>query len=140
MRSNTQPKTGLMTTTLLLWSLSFGVSAATAGLTELTAQPLSSSSIRLTWTGETRVAIHRSAQTGPMKQIVPHIPVNGGNLLLDIFVDRSVIEIFVNSDVVLVQRVYPTRPDSRQFRLFAKDGSIAVKNIVKWEMDAANPW
>lgn len=80
------------------------------------------------------------ARTGQMKQIVPHIPANGGNLRLDIFVDRSVIEIFVNSNVVLVQRVYPTRPDSRQFRLFAKGGSIAVKNIVKWEMDATNPW
>ena len=73
------------------------------------------------------------------RQIVPYL-YDGDGLDLHIFIDRSVIEIFVNSDVVLVQRVYPTRDDSRQFRVFARDGSVTVTNIVKWEMDASNPW
>lgn len=80
------------------------------------------------------------AHTGNMRQIVPCAPGAHGALRLDIFVDRSVIEIFVNSEVVLVQRVYPTRPDSTQFRLFAGDGPIRVESIVKWEMRATNPW
>ncbi|HIB89318.1 TPA: hypothetical protein EYO57_19360 [Candidatus Poribacteria bacterium] len=58
----------------------------------------------------------------------------------DIFVDKSVIEIFVNSEICIVQRVYPMRPDSQQVRFFCKDGLITVKNIVKWEMDATNAW
>lgn len=61
-------------------------------------------------------------------------------LELDIFVDRSVIEMFVNSELCVVQRVYPMRPDSKQVRLFCEDGRITVRNIIKWEMDATNPW
>jgi sucrose-6-phosphate hydrolase SacC (GH32 family) len=76
---------------------------------------------------------------GTTRQIVPY-SCSSGELDLDIYVDRSVIEIFVNSDVVLVQRVYPTRVDSRQFRVFARGGSLSATEIVKWEMDATNPW
>ena len=47
---------------------------------------------------------------------------------------------FNSGDVVLVQRVYPTRDDSRQFSIFSRDGALTVTNIVKWEMDASNPW
>ena len=50
------------------------------------------------------------------------------------------IEIFVNRDLVLVQRVYPVRDDSRQFRIFTRGGPLTVSDTVKWEMDAANPW
>jgi hypothetical protein len=49
-------------------------------------------------------------------------------------------EIFVNSQICMVQRVYPTREDSDQVRVFASDGSIVVSDIMKWEMDATNPW
>ena len=75
-----------------------------------------------------------------LKQIVPYPLKNGGELHLDIFVDRSIIEIFVDSRICLVQRVYPTREDSRQFRLFSRDAPIIVKDIVRWRMDATNPW
>jgi len=74
------------------------------------------------------------------EQVVPYRPGQGDELRLDIFVDKSVIEIFVNSEVCLVQRVYPERADSKQFRLFAQDGSVTAKDIVKWKMDATNPW
>lgn len=40
----------------------------------------------------------------------------------------------------MVQRVYPIREDSGQVRVFASDGSIFVRDIVKWEMDATNLW
>lgn len=73
------------------------------------------------------------------RQIIPYD--SGGNpLCLDIFVDRSVIEIFVNSDVVLVQRVYPLLRDSTLMKVFAQDGALRVINIELWEMDASNPW
>ena len=73
------------------------------------------------------------------RQVVPNSSADGA-LDLDIFVDRSVIEIFVNRDLVLVQRVYPVRDDSRQFRIFTRGGPLTVSDTVKWEMDAANPW
>jgi beta-fructofuranosidase len=74
------------------------------------------------------------------KQTVP-CRLNGArSLRLDLFVDRSVVELFVNSDLCIVQRVYPVRDDSRQFRFFSVDGQVVVSQIVKWEMDATNPW
>ena len=68
-------------------------------------------------------------------------PLEGQERLdIDVFVDRSIIEMFVNSRVCIVQRVYPTRDDSKGFRLFTEDRPIVVRDIVKWEMDATNPW
>ena len=82
----------------------------------------------------------RDDNSGVRQQIVPHALEVGGRLDLDIFVDRSVIEIFVNSRICIVQRVYPARDDSKGFRLFTKDRSISVRDMTKWEMDATNPW
>ena len=72
-------------------------------------------------------------------QTVPYVLAGNEALDFDIFVNRSVIEIFVNSDICMVHRVYPMRKDSKQFRLFARNGKITAKNIVKWDMDATNP-
>ena len=77
---------------------------------------------------------------GRFKQIIPYSLRSRQELNLDIFVDRSAIEIFVNSQICIVQRVYPTRADSKQVGCFSEDGSIHVKNILKWEMDATNPY
>ncbi|MCY3724407.1 MAG: GH32 C-terminal domain-containing protein [Candidatus Poribacteria bacterium] len=64
-------------------------------------------------------------KSGGLKQTVPFALGDDQVLELDIFVDRSVIEIFVNSEVCIVQRVYPMRPDSKEVRLFCEDGRIA---------------
>ncbi|WP_127580337.1 glycoside hydrolase family 32 protein [Paenibacillus koleovorans] len=74
------------------------------------------------------------------QHIVPYAWPVGSPVSLDLYVDKSVIELFVNGELCIVQRIYPMRPDSKQFRLFATDGAIAVKNIIKWEMEATNPW
>ena len=61
-------------------------------------------------------------EPGRFKQTVPYALGGDHVLELDIFVDRSVIEMFVNAELCIVQRVYPMRPDSRQVRLFCEDG------------------
>ena len=82
----------------------------------------------------------RDHSRGVRQQIVPFPLERGARLDIDVFVDRSIIEMFVNSRTCIVQRVYPTRADSKGFRLFTEHSPIAVSNIVKWEMDATNPW
>ena len=82
----------------------------------------------------------RDHSRGVRQQIVPFPLERGARLDIDVFVDRSIIEMFVNSRTCIVQRVYPTRDDSKGFRLFTEDRHIAVRDIVKWEMDATNPW
>ena len=73
------------------------------------------------------------------QQIIPYVP-SGKELALDVFVDRSVLEIFVNNDICIVQRVYPTLVESRQVRFFALHAAARYRDITKWEMDASNPW
>ncbi|MCY4530508.1 MAG: GH32 C-terminal domain-containing protein, partial [Chloroflexi bacterium] len=82
----------------------------------------------------------RDLSKGVRQQTVPFAPEGGGRLDIDVFVDRSIIEVFVNSRICIVQRVYPTREDSKGFSLFTEDRPIVVRNIFKWEMDATNPW
>ncbi|MEM7129341.1 MAG: glycoside hydrolase family 32 protein [Chloroflexota bacterium] len=77
---------------------------------------------------------------GNLKQRIPYPLGKNQALTLDIFVDRSVLEIFVNGDICIVQRVYPMREDSQEVRLFTKDSAMTVCNIVKWQMDATNAW
>ena len=82
----------------------------------------------------------RDHSKGVRQQIVP-FPLDGQDRLdIDVFVDRSIVEMFVNSRVCIVQRVYPTRDDSKGVRLFTEDRPIVVRDIAKWEMDATNPW
>ncbi len=82
----------------------------------------------------------RDLSRGVRQQIVPFSLKGESRLDIDVFVDRSIIEIFVNSRVCIVQRVYPVRDDSKGFSLFTEDRPVSVKNIVKWDMDATNPW
>ncbi|MEM7032040.1 MAG: glycoside hydrolase family 32 protein [Chloroflexota bacterium] len=82
----------------------------------------------------------QTLQSGNLKQRVPYMLSPNQPLELTIFVDRSVLEIFVNGDICIVQRVYPMRADSKQVRLFSNGGTMTATDLVKWEMDATNPW
>jgi sucrose-6-phosphate hydrolase SacC (GH32 family) len=67
-------------------------------------------------------------------RITPYHPAAQTNLKLHIFVDRSVIEVFVNDELALASRVYPTRPDSLGVRLVASGGQARVKQVDAWKM------
>lgn len=60
-------------------------------------------------------------------------------LRLRVFLDRSVIEVFVNDRIVLSTRVYPTRADSLGVELFAEGGALQVEAGDVWEMGAIWP-
>ena len=57
-------------------------------------------------------------------------------LLLHIFVDRSVIEVFANNRECLTHRVYPERADARGISLFSEGRPATVKKIDLWKMDS----
>jgi sucrose-6-phosphate hydrolase SacC (GH32 family) len=59
---------------------------------------------------------------------------------LRIFIDRSVLEVFVNKRLCLTHRIYPTRDDSQGVVLFSKGGNIEVPIINSWKMHPSNPW
>lgn len=62
------------------------------------------------------------------------------NLDLRIFIDRSVIEVFVNKKLALVQRIYPVGEDSDKVILFSNGGSIQVPILESWQLHPTNPY
>ena len=61
-------------------------------------------------------------------------------LKLRIFIDRSVLEVFANGRQCITQRIYPSKQNSRETRLFAKGGSGKALIVKAWDMDQAVPW
>ncbi len=72
--------------------------------------------------------VQRDIREGPL-------PLAAGEpLLLHIFLDRSVIEVFANRRLCMSSRIYPSRIDSLGIGLFARGGSARVKALDVWEM------
>jgi beta-fructofuranosidase len=55
-------------------------------------------------------------------------------LQLRVFLDRSVLEIFVNGRYCLSTRIYPARSDSLEVQLFAENGPVRLTAIDIWQM------
>ena len=64
----------------------------------------------------------------------------GETLKLRIFLDRSVLEIFANERQCLTQRIYPSKVNSQEIRLFAKGGSAIALAVKAWDMEQVMPW
>ena len=59
----------------------------------------------------------------------------GDNLKLRIFVDRSVVEVFVNGVQCIALRVYPDRPDSTGVSLRAQGSEAQLVSLDAWQME-----
>ena len=64
---------------------------------------------------------------------------SGEPLELRIFLDRSVVEVFVNSRLCLTKRIYPSRPDSLGVGLLAHGGIAMLRSMDVWKMNAIWP-
>ncbi|MEJ7653533.1 MAG: glycoside hydrolase family 32 protein [Chloroflexia bacterium] len=58
----------------------------------------------------------------------------GSPLELNVFLDRSVIELYATGGVCMSVRVYPTRADSQGVEAFSEGGSSVVLSLEVWEM------
>ncbi len=74
------------------------------------------------------------------KQEAPFELEPGEPLRLHIFLDRSIMEVFVNGRQCVTERLYPTRDDSKGIVLFSKGGGIKIPVFNAWKMHPSNPW
>jgi beta-fructofuranosidase len=58
----------------------------------------------------------------------------GEPVTLHVFLDRSVVEVFLNDRVALTTREYPTRDDSVGLELLARGGGARVTSLDVWEL------
>jgi sucrose-6-phosphate hydrolase SacC (GH32 family) len=63
---------------------------------------------------------------------------SGELLKLRVFLDRSILEVFANGRQCVTQRIYPSRADSTQVRLFCKGSAVTVRFLRAWDMARAN--
>jgi beta-fructofuranosidase len=77
---------------------------------------------------------------------VDHLAFSG-HLALDhdglvrfhVFLDRSVVEVFLSNSACITQRLYPTREDSLGLSFSVTKGSIFVHRLTAWKMAAIWP-
>ena len=56
------------------------------------------------------------------------------NLKLRVFIDKSVVEVFVNGKQCIAMRVYPGRKDSVGVSLRSQGRSAVLKSLDAWQM------
>lgn len=54
------------------------------------------------------------------------------DLNFDIFVDGSLVEIFINDRFAMTSRVYPTRADAQHIAVSAGQGQVCFENLRVW--------
>ena len=64
----------------------------------------------------------------------------GETLQLDIFLDRSIIEVFANGRQAVTQVVYPELEVSTGVKVFSGKEAVAVKQIQSWTMAETGPY
>ncbi|MEC7502333.1 MAG: glycoside hydrolase family 32 protein [Planctomycetota bacterium] len=66
--------------------------------------------------------------------------LNQGELLtLRIFIDKSIVEVFANDRQAVMRRIYPSRDDSVDVKLFARGGMCKAILVEAWDMMPSNP-
>ncbi|MFF2596788.1 GH32 C-terminal domain-containing protein [Priestia megaterium] len=66
-----------------------------------------------------------------------NLELDGENLKLSLYVDRSMIEAYANGKKSITTRAYPTRSDALGIKLWSKNGTAKIKSMKVWEMDSA---
>ncbi|GAI89789.1 unnamed protein product, partial [marine sediment metagenome] len=60
-------------------------------------------------------------------------------LVLRVFVDKSIVEVFANDRQAVARRIYPKLAGTG-VRLFAKGGDVNILSVKAWELMPSNPY
>ena len=67
-------------------------------------------------------------------EIAPFELHESEDLHLRIFIDRSVVEVFINGRQCLAQRVYPQGPDSLGLSIQSRGRQSVLRELTCWQM------
>ena len=73
-------------------------------------------------------------------QIAPFELRDGETLDVQIFIDKSIIEVFANGRQCVTQRVYPILDNSQGVEVFSEKGGAMVESITTWDIAPTNHW
>lgn len=78
-----------------------------------------------------------SSEVYPGQFEIPLDLPSSGKVNLRVYLDRSMLEVFIDDRAAITARVYPTREDSTGITLFARRRSVRVNRLDLWEMNPA---
>jgi beta-fructofuranosidase len=84
----------------------------------------------------------RKSGLGFGRKIIEEAPFElkkGEPLVLRVFIDKSIIEVFANDRQAIARMFYPTL-DGRGVRIFSKGGNTKVKTVKRWAITPSNPF
>jgi beta-fructofuranosidase len=76
------------------------------------------------------------------RKIIEEAPLDlkrGEPLVLRIFIDKSVAEVYANDRQAIARMIYPTL-GGHEISLFSEGGATKVKSIRAWELSPSNPY
>ena len=76
------------------------------------------------------------------KKIIEEAPLElkeGEPLILRIYVDKSIVEVYANNRQAIARRVYPTLGGTG-VSVFSNGGNVEIKSIKRWEIMPSNPY
>jgi beta-fructofuranosidase len=72
---------------------------------------------------------------------VPFAPLKGEPLTLNIFVDKSIIEVYINTTQALVRtNAFASPTSKKRISLFSEGGAARFKQATVWDMMPTNPY
>lgn len=99
---------------------------------------------RVYYDAEKKELVFDATKSGaPVRSAVERAPFalrDGEDLNLRVFVDKSIVEVFVNERQAIGRRVYPTRGDSLGVSLFAEGGAAKANSVKAWRMMPSQPY
>jgi len=84
----------------------------------------------------------RRSGLGFGRKIVEAAPLelkSGESLILRVFIDRSIVEVYANDRQAIARRIYPTL-GGKGISFFANGGAALVKSVKTWEIMPSNPF
>ena len=99
--------------------------------------------VRASDDGTRAVAIHYDAGEKSLDVAGAHVPLHDGRsretMKLRAFLDKCVMEVFINDGEAVATRMISAEPDDVGVEVFARGGTAHVKSIDIWEMSRAIP-
>lgn len=84
-----------------------------------------------------RTANDNGSYNGLFTCVLPEKLAEGSELKINLFIDGSVIDIFVNDRWATSMRAFPTAADAEGVSVFS-DGTVKVNEISAWKLDASS--
>lgn len=94
-----------------------------------------SSSLKLDFSKLKRLINDGGVYDGVYTLTMPEFLRRGSELKINVFIDHSIVDIFINDRWATSIRVFPTDADANGIEAFSSTGTTSVKSLQAWKLD-----